>query len=86
MEERADIAIHALAAEAERRGKMRGLHNYSYGKLIADTTPEERKQIVEAYRRTKKHPTRATYRRNTSAEEAEQQIAKRLAESREEEL
>lgn len=40
----ADFALLALTAECERRGGI------SYGHLIADTTPQERAQIVEEYR------------------------------------
>ena len=40
--------VDALVAEVERRKKLPGLHNYSYGRLIADTTEEERRRLVEA--------------------------------------
>lgn len=40
----ADFALLALTAECERRGGI------SYGKLVASTTLEERKRIVEEYR------------------------------------
>ena len=46
----ADYAIDALSKEAERRAKKMNRPDYSYGKLIADTTREEREQIVDAYR------------------------------------
>ena len=46
----ADYAIDALSKEAERRAKKMNRPDYSYGKLIADTTPEERERIVDAYR------------------------------------
>ena len=42
---RGDSAIHALVEEVEcRKNKFR---RYSYGKLVADTTTEERERIVE---------------------------------------
>ena len=47
-----DYAIDALALEADRRAKALG-HRYSYGQLIADTTLQERMEIVEAYRTEK---------------------------------
>lgn len=46
-----DYPIDALAAEAERRGKAMGRADYSYGKLVADTTPLEREQICDEYYR-----------------------------------
>lgn len=48
-----DYAIDALAIEADRRREMLG-RPYSYGKLVADTTLEERSVIAEKYRRRKK--------------------------------
>lgn len=45
-----DYAINAMTAEVERRRKLTG-RRYDYGKLIADTTPAEREQIAENYRR-----------------------------------
>lgn len=45
-----DLAITALAVEAERRRKARGLIRYNYGDLVAETTREERKQIIENYK------------------------------------
>lgn len=45
-----DYAIDAMTAEVERRRKQLG-RRYDYGKLIADTTPEEREQIAENYRK-----------------------------------
>ena len=44
-----DYGIDALALEAERRGKEMG-RPYSYGQLVADTTKEEREEILRAYR------------------------------------
>ena len=46
----ADYAIDALSMEAERRRKQKGLVRYSYGELVADTSPAEREAIAEAYR------------------------------------
>ena len=46
-----DVALLALTAEAERRRKEKGLIRYTYGNLVADTTPEERQQIVEDYKK-----------------------------------
>ena len=44
-----DYAIDALAIETDRRSKAHG-RPYSYGQLIADTTPEQREQMAESYR------------------------------------
>lgn len=46
----ADYAIDALALETDKRCKALG-RPYSYGQLIADTTPEQREQIAEDYRK-----------------------------------
>lgn len=59
-----DYAIDALALEAERRSRELG-YPYSYGKLVADTTPEQREEIAERYRTGKgqgKIRTRETFR------------------------
>ena len=45
-----DYAIDALSLEVERR-KKKGDYRCSYGKLVADTTPAQRKEITEQYRR-----------------------------------
>lgn len=45
-----DYGINAKVAEVERRRKLPGNHGYSYGRLIADTTPAQREQIKERYR------------------------------------
>lgn len=45
----ADYAIDGLSLEASRRAKALG-RPYSYGQLIADTTPAQREKIVESYR------------------------------------
>lgn len=47
-----DYAIDALALEADRRAKALG-RRYSYGQLIADITPVQRLEIMEAYRKKK---------------------------------
>lgn len=46
-----DINLSALAIEAERRRKQRGLIRYNYGDLVAEITPEERLRIIDAYRK-----------------------------------
>lgn len=46
-----DYRVDAIAVEAERRAREMGRPDYSYGKLVSDTTPEEREQIVEEYRK-----------------------------------
>lgn len=48
-----DYAINAMTAEVKRRRRdpQRFGYRYSYGKLIADTTPVEREIIAENYRR-----------------------------------
>lgn len=46
-----DLALTALAVEAERRRKEKGLIRYNYGDLVAETTPEERQQIIEKYKK-----------------------------------
>lgn len=46
---KSDQSLTALAMEAERRRKARGLIRYNYGDLVADTTLEERRQIIENY-------------------------------------
>ena len=46
-----DYTVDALAVEAERRAREMGRPDYSYGKLVADTSPEEREQIAEDYKK-----------------------------------
>ena len=46
-----DINLTALAIEAERRRKERGLIRYNYGDLVAEITPEERRRIIEDYQK-----------------------------------
>ena len=45
-----DYALDALALEVDRRAKKLNRPDYSYGKLIADTTQEERERITDTYR------------------------------------
>lgn len=45
-----DYAIDALVLEVDRRKEKSGDPYYSYGKLVADTTREEREAIAEQYR------------------------------------
>lgn len=45
-----DLTLTALAVEAERRRRIKGLIRYNYGDLVADTTLEERQQIIENYK------------------------------------
>lgn len=45
-----DYALDALALEVDRRAKKMNRPDYSYGKLIADTTPAERERIADTYR------------------------------------
>lgn len=40
--------VDILLAEVERRKKLPGMHNYSYGRLISDTTEEERRELIAA--------------------------------------
>lgn len=51
----ADFALLALTAECERRGGI------SYGKLVAQITPEERQKIVEEYRTKGQHKDRTRF-------------------------
>lgn len=45
-----DYAIDALVLEVDRRKEKSGDPYYSYGKLVADTTREEREAIAEQCR------------------------------------
>lgn len=60
-----DYAIDALTLEADRRSKVMGRF-YSYGQLVADTTPEERAAIAEDYRRKLEKAIRKGRRRVSS--------------------
>lgn len=46
-----DYRVDALAREAEKRARQMGRPDYSYGKLVADTTEEERETIAEEYKK-----------------------------------
>ena len=48
-----DYAIDALAAEAARRRAARGGIRYGYADLVAETTPQERQEIVENWKRNR---------------------------------
>ena len=48
---RNDYAVDALVLEVDRRRKDKPCGRYSYGKLVADTDPEERKVIADRYRK-----------------------------------
>lgn len=48
-----DYAIDALAVEVDRRKKELNRPDYSYGKLVADTTQEQRERICDEYRARK---------------------------------
>lgn len=45
-----DIALSALAMEAERRRKARGLVRFNYGDLVAELKPGERQDIIDRYK------------------------------------
>lgn len=66
-----DINLTALAVEAERRRKERGLIRYNYGDLVAEITPEERRQIIEKYRAGQKHQNPAAAARCVEANDEE---------------
>ena len=57
-----DYAIDALSLEAERRRRLLG-RPYSYGQLVADTTPEQRREIARDYRRALEKALRRGRRR-----------------------
>lgn len=84
-----DYAIDGLSLEAERRAKQLG-RPYSYGQLIADTTEDQREEIVEDYRfRAEKAGRQGRYRVNSgvcvtprvTAREAEKAICQKLEEN-----
>ena len=66
-----DLALTALAVEAEHRRKAKGLIRYNYGDLVADTTPEERQRIIENYRAGQKHRDPAAAARYVEANDKE---------------
>lgn len=64
-----DYSIDALALEADRRAKKLG-RRYSYGMLIADTTPQERQEISEKYKKKKlRSGETEKYRRSSDKED-----------------
>lgn len=82
-----DYAIDALSLEAERRRKQMGVPRYSYGQLVADTTPAQREQIAEDYlERLKKAHKKGRYRvsggmaaaKETSMREVEEAVCQKL--------
>jgi hypothetical protein len=48
---RNDFAINAMVVELEKRKKKMPCRRYSYGRLVADTTREEREKIATRYAR-----------------------------------
>ena len=78
----ADYAIDAFALEAERRGKALG-RPYSYGKLVADTTKEERQEILCAYREggRKRRSTKSVFMEKN--EDAEEETVRKLQQAEE---
>ena len=48
---RSDFAIDALVLEVDRRKTQMPCGRYSYGKLVADTSREERQRIADRYRK-----------------------------------
>lgn len=79
-----DYPIDALALEADRRAKKLG-RRYSYGMLIADTTPQERQEISDQYR-TKKLKSGETekYHRSSRKEDL-RRLTRKLAAGEDEE-
>ena len=78
----ADYAIDAFALEAERRGKAMG-RPYSYGKLMADTSTEEREEILLAYREggRKRRSTKSVFMEKN--EDAEEETVRKLQQAEE---
>ena len=65
----ADYPVDALTLEADRRAKKLG-RRYSYGMLIADTTPQERQEIIDQYRAKKlRSGETEKYRRSSDKED-----------------
>lgn len=75
---REDYAIDALALEADRRAKKLG-RRYSYGMLIADTTPQERLEISEQYRSKKLRSGETEKYRRSSNKEAVRRVTEKIA-------
>ena len=81
-----DFAIDAMALEAERRGKAMG-RAYSYGKLMADTSKEEREEILRAYRvggRKRSSSTKSAFL--AEDRDAEEETRRKLQPAEEEKL
>ena len=78
----ADYAIDAFALEAERRGKALG-RPYSYGKLVAGTTKEEREESLRAYREggRKRRSTKSVFMEKN--EDAEEETVRKLQQAEE---
>ena len=72
-----DYAIDALALEADRRAKKLG-RRYSYGMLIADTTPQERLEISEQYRSKKLRSGETEKYRRSSDKEAVRKLKEKI--------
>ena len=66
-----DLALTALAVEAEHRRKARGPIRYNYGDLVADTTLEERQQIIENYKKGRRRRDPEAAERFTEANDKE---------------
>ena len=73
-----DYAIDALALEADRRAKKLG-RRYSYGMLIADTTPQERLEISEQYRSKKLRSGETEKYHRSSNKEAVRRVTEKIA-------
>lgn len=80
-----DYAIDALAVEADKL-RQAGKHQYSYGKLVADTTEEQRQRIAEQYRK-KKHgePESGRFRQESDAQALRSIKKRKKAEEEEQE-
>jgi len=75
-EERNDYAVDALVREVERRRDEKPCRRYSYGRLVADTTMEEREGIAERYlARISKVPQRAERFEEPDDDRAIQKVA-----------
>lgn len=79
-----DYPIDALAIEADRRAKKLG-RRYSYGMLIADTTPQERQQISDQYRAKKLKSGETEKYRRSSRKEDLQRLTRKIAAGEDEE-
>ena len=73
-----DYPIDALALEADLRAKQLG-RRYSYGMLIADTTPQERQEITEKYRRKKLRSGETEKYRRSSDKEDVRRLTQKIA-------